>query len=297
MYAPQLPPGWEMKTAPDGRPYYVDHATQQTSWTPPPMPAPSPHMSAPVPLAAMSASTDAGHKHNSVHNTQDFIALARQQDAHDPNKPTFTLPTEHMLEIQIKGKAFVKLGSMAAYRGQMKFERNSKAGLSTKIMSAMTGEGAKLMKVEGQGRCFVCDNGKKLVVLKLGNEDIVVNGDDLVALEESVKWSVCAVGGAGSMSGGLFHIKVTGPGYVCVGTHFDPMVFAVSPDNPLITDPQCTVCWSGSLQPSVKADVSLKTLLGKGSGETFQMSFNGNGFVVVQPFEEVPPQQPKLLGL
>ena len=32
---PPLPPGWEKKTAPDGRTYYVDHNTKTTSWTPP----------------------------------------------------------------------------------------------------------------------------------------------------------------------------------------------------------------------------------------------------------------------
>jgi uncharacterized protein (AIM24 family) len=33
--------------------------------------------------------------------------------------------------------------------------------------------------------------------------------------------------------------------------------------------------------------VSLKTFLGRGSGESIQMKFQGQGFVVVQPFEEI----------
>jgi uncharacterized protein (AIM24 family) len=32
----------------------------------------------------------------------------------------------------------------------------------------------------------------------------------------------------------------------------------------------------------------MKALLGRGGGETFQMMFQGDGFVVVQPFEESP---------
>eukprot|EP01052_Picozoa_sp_SAG31_P034028 SAG31_NODE_3918_length_3751_cov_31.273001_1_plen_148_part_00 len=28
-----LPPGWEMKTAPDGRQYFVDHRTRTTHWS------------------------------------------------------------------------------------------------------------------------------------------------------------------------------------------------------------------------------------------------------------------------
>ena len=37
----------------------------------------------------------------------------------------------------------------------------------------------------------------------------------------------------------------------------------------------------------IKADVNLKTLIGKGSGETFQLAFGGQGFVMVQPSEGV----------
>ena len=37
--------------------------------------------------------------------------------------------------------------------------------------------------------------------------------------------------------------------------------------------------------------MSLKTFLGRGSGESIQMEFQGDGFVVVQPCEEVSLQQ------
>jgi uncharacterized protein (AIM24 family) len=38
---------------------------------------------------------------------------------------------------------------------------------------------------------------------------------------------------------------------------------------------------------NVKSDVSMKTLIGKSSGETFQMGFSGQGWVMVQPSEGV----------
>jgi len=151
----------------------------------------------------------------------------------------------------------------------------------------ISGERVKLMKVSGEGRMFIADDGKKMIAINLGAEDIIVNGEDILALEETCKWEICAIAGAGAMSGGLFHIKVTGPGMVAIGTHFDPLVFAVDPDNDLFTDPHATVCWSGALSPKVKTDVSVKSLIGKGSGEEFQLYFQGGaGFVVVQPFEE-----------
>jgi uncharacterized protein (AIM24 family) len=67
-------------------------------------------------------------------------------------------------------------------------------------------------------------------------------------------------------------------------------VLRVTPQRPVFTDPQATVLWSGNLQPEMKTDVSLKTFLGRGSGESFQMMFQGDGFVVVQPYEEIMMQ-------
>ncbi len=55
---------------------------------------------------------------------------------------------------------------------------------------------------------------------------------------------------------------------------------------PVFTDPNATVAWSGTLTPELVADVSIGTLFGRGSGESLQMRFAGEGWVVVQPYEE-----------
>jgi len=56
---------------------------------------------------------------------------------------------------------------------------------------------------------------------------------------------------------------------------------------PTFADPQAVVMWTQGVTMSVKSDVSMKTLIGKGSGETFQMGFSGQGWVMVQPSEGV----------
>jgi uncharacterized protein (AIM24 family) len=89
------------------------------------------------------------------------------------------------------------------------------------------------------------------------------------------------------MAGGLFNVKLEGTGMVAITSHYDPMTLIVTPDQPVITDPNATIAWSGSLTPNFKTDISLKTFVGRGSGESIQMEFVGNGFVVIQPFEEV----------
>jgi uncharacterized protein (AIM24 family) len=50
-------------------------------------------------------------------------------------------------------------------------------------------------------------------------------------------------------------------------------------------DPQAAITWSSGLSTSVKTDVNVKTLIGRGSGETIQMGFSGKGWLLVQPSE------------
>lgn len=89
------------------------------------------------------------------------------------------------------------------------------------------------------------------------------------------------------MAGGLFNVKLEGTGMIAITTHYDPLTLKVTPENPVFTDPNATVAWSGNLQPDLKTDISLKTFVGRSSGESLQMAFKGEGFVVIQPYEEV----------
>jgi uncharacterized protein (AIM24 family) len=88
------------------------------------------------------------------------------------------------------------------------------------------------------------------------------------------------------VSSGLFNVRLQGPGMIAITTHFEPLTLMVKPGFPVRTDPNATTAWSGSLAPTFKTDVSLRTFVGRGSGESIQMEFSGDGFVVVQPFEE-----------
>nr|WP_256699384.1 AIM24 family protein [Actinomyces oris] len=53
-------------------------------------------------------------------------------------------------------------------------------------------------------------------------------------------------------------------------------------------DPQAKICWPENLYPQIKSGLTLGSLMGPGSGESFQLAFHGPGFVVVQPSERQP---------
>ncbi|MDO8963828.1 MAG: AIM24 family protein [Coriobacteriia bacterium] len=201
---------------------------------------------------------------------------------------TWQLESSKTLEVHLSGnRVFTKVGAMIGYYGDIKFTRAGAGGATKWLKSAMSGEGGAMTEAAGSGILYCADQGKQISILYLDNETLFVNGQDCLAYSETIGWDIVVTGGAGFMAGGLFSLKLTGTGYVAITTHGKPLVLGVGPGQPLFTDPNATVAWSAGLQTTVKTDVNLKTLTGRGSGETFQMRFDGTGFVVLQPFEEI----------
>jgi uncharacterized protein (AIM24 family) len=145
------------------------------------------------------------------------------------------------------------------------------------------------MKVEGQGRVYLADAGKKITLLRLAGEAIFVNGNDVLAIESGIESKITMMRKvAGMLSGGLFNVRLGGSGIVAITSHYEPLTLPVNAQaGPVFTDPNATVAWSGGLTPEIITDISVGTLLGRGSGESVQLRFAGEGWVVVQPYEEV----------
>lgn len=223
----------------------------------------------------------------SRYSIEQFVGKTLQQDK---GQGLFELETDRILEVNLKDSVWSKSGSMIAYRGEIKFTREGilEHGVERLLKNALTGEGMRLTKAEGHGKIYLADSGKKISLLNLNNESIYVNGNDVLAFEPQLKWDIKLMRKlTGVLAGGLFNIKYEGTGLLAVTSHYDPLTLKVSPGEPVYTDPNATIAWSGTLTPEFKTDISLKTFFGRGSGESIQMKFAGEGFVVVQPFEEV----------
>ena len=223
---------------------------------------------------------------------REFVERTAQQER---GQGLFEMESDRVLEVNVNNQLiWTKTGSMVAYLGNIKFTREGimEHGLGTMLKKAFTGEGARLTKAEGAGKLYLADQGKKITVLQLQNEAIFVNGNDVLAFEPTLKFNITMMRKIAAMvSGGLFNVRFEGTGMLAITTHYNPITLRVAPGKPVYTDPNATIAWSGTLQPEFKTDVSLKTFFGRGSGESFQMMFNGDGFVVVQPFEEIALQQ------
>ena len=226
----------------------------------------------------------------SRYTIEEFIK-ATAQDA--SASEFFTLESPRMLEVNLDSLVWMKAGAMVAYVGQIKFTREGllDKGLGTLLKRSVTGEGAKLTKAEGRGRLYLADSGKTIQILKLQGEAIFVNGSDLLAFEPTIDWEISMMKKlAAVVSAGIFNVRLSGHGLIAITSHFEPITLRVEPGQPVRTDPHATIAWSGNLRPDFKADISLKSFFGRGSGESIQMEFAGDGFVVVQPYEEAAMQ-------
>lgn len=223
-----------------------------------------------------------------VHSLDDFLSRTGERDL---VSESFELEGARILEARVDGMVWAKAGSMIARKGDIRFTRQGllEQGLGTLFKKAISGEGMHLMRVEGRGRVYLADAGKKITLLRLEGEPIFVNGNDVLALESTVTSEIHMMRrGAGMLSGGLFNMKLGGYGLVAITSHYDPLTLPVSAaTGPVFTDPNATVAWSGGLLPELVTDISLRTFVGRASGESLQLKFAGEGWVVVQPFEEV----------
>ena len=198
----------------------------------------------------------------------------------------FGLQNPKMLKARLTGGTLMaRQGTMVAYQGDIAFDYQSAGGIGKMLKKAVTGEGVDLMRVSGHGDVFFADFASDVHIVELdGSDGLSVNGASVLAFEPTLQWDIKTIGNVGMMGGGLFNTHFTGAGRLAITTLGTPVVLSV--DAPTFVDTDAVVAWSASLQTSLKSTgFKASALIGRGSGELFQLGFTGQGFVVVQPSE------------
>lgn len=197
-----------------------------------------------------------------------------------------SLQNERLLRVRIAEPFMARQGAMVAYQGAVSFAYQG-AGAAKFIKKAVTGEGLPLMRVEGRGDVFLADTAKHVHILGLNNSGISVNGDAILAFSAGLEYNIERVRGGSIVSGGLFNTSLRGTGWAAITTDGTPVVLNCG-EAPTFADADAIVAWSIDLRTSIQSTVSAGALIGRGSGEAFQVSFAGEGFVIVQPSEGYP---------
>ena len=201
------------------------------------------------------------------------------------SQEAFSLQNDRLLKVRLDAVTIqARQGSMVAYQGDVHFE-HAGSGMKRLVKKVATGEGVDLMKASGTGEVFLAIQAQEVHLLQLNDEEITVNGRNVLAFEAGIDWDIKKVEGvSGVMTGGLFNVKLKGTGTAAVVSDGPPVLLDVG-GAATYCDPQAAIVWSQGVKSSVKTDANLKSFIGMGSGESVQVAFSGDGWVLVQPSE------------
>lgn len=197
-----------------------------------------------------------------------------------------------VIEAHLNGTSIRALtGSMVAYEGEVNFKTagfGGGSGMLAGLKQRATGEALSLMECTGHGRVYLAVNAQNVTVIDINNEQLQVESRQLLAMAGNLQTNVTFTGLRGAASGGqgLFTTVVSGQGQVALLSAGGPLIhLEVSPQYPLIVDPDAFVCAKGQMQQSFITDVSWRSMVGQGSGEAFSLRWDGQGMVSIQPAE------------
>lgn len=200
--------------------------------------------------------------------------------------PSFVCESARTLRIDVDGHVWLKPGAAVAHRGDLRFERRATLDAEGPV-DALLREAAPLVQAHGRGRLYCAHHAAHVRLLALAGDALTVAWSELLAFESTLAFTPRLVShGVSLAAGGLVMVRLSGHGVVALATHGQPVALEVTPDQPVNTDPHATLAWSDGLEPTLRTDLSWRSLVGHGGHEPIQMHFAGTGFVVVQPFED-----------
>ncbi|MEV4190843.1 AIM24 family protein [Streptomyces toxytricini] len=205
-----------------------------------------------------------------------------------------------MVEAQIvPGQTlYSQRGAMLAYRGSVSFTPSitgGQGGVMGMIGRRVANEQTPLMTVEGSGTVMFGHGGHHVQVVNLTGETLYVEADRLLAFDGTLQQGTMFMGSQGGVMGmvrgqvtgqGLFTTTLKGHGSVAVMAHGGVIELPITPNRPVHVDPQAYVAHHGDVRNKLSTALGWRDMVGRGSGEAFQLELSGQGAVYVQASEE-----------
>ncbi|MEV6007633.1 AIM24 family protein [Streptomyces sp. NPDC051976] len=212
----------------------------------------------------------------------------------------FTRINSKMVEARIVPgqRMFSQRGAMLAYRGAVAFTPSitgGQGGVMSMIGRRVANEATPLMTVEGDGSVMFGHGGHHIHCVDLAGETLYVEADRLLAFDGSLQQGTMFMGSQGGVMGvirgqvtgqGLFTTTLQGKGSVAVMAHGGVIELPITPQRPIHVDPQAYVAHRGDVRNKLSAALGWREMVGRGSGEAFQLELSGQGMVYVQASEE-----------
>ncbi|MBF6075546.1 AIM24 family protein [Nocardia beijingensis] len=218
------------------------------------------------------------------------------------------------VDVGMAGGVVARSGAMLFYTGNVAFAPHQipgaqgmggMGGLMGLAGRAMAGEHERTMLAQGNGEVHYGFAGLEVHVVHMQpGATLRVEASRLLANTAGLQSSVVSVmssggGGGGGLMGalrgaasgaltgqGLFTTQLSGQGAAVLLAHGGFLELQVGGPNPVVVDPQAFVAAYGNVQTELKAALSWRDAVGRGSGEAMQLHCAGQGVVYVQASEE-----------
>ncbi|MFC7219799.1 AIM24 family protein [Streptomyces polyrhachis] len=206
----------------------------------------------------------------------------------------YALQNAQLLRCHLDGQSdlLARKGSMVAYQGMIDFDGEYQ-GNARRSRQRMAGESLELMRCSGQGTVYLANLAQHLHVVEVDPGGMTVDSSYVLAMDSGLNWDVVAVDSQYGISGsGKFNLEITGRGKVVLMTSGKPLMLSVTPERYVSVDADAIVAWTSALRVQMQSQTSSSGVWRRrgNTGEGWELSFQGHGFALVQPSEQLPPQ-------
>lgn len=213
------------------------------------------------------------------------------------------------------GGVVARTGAMLLYTGDVAFsphqvpgaaQMGGVGGLMRIAGRMMQGEHERTMLAQGRGEVHYGYAGLELHIVEIApGASLTVEASRLLANTAGLQSGVVSVAGgssggggggvmgmlrgaaAGAVTGqGMFTTQLSGHGAAVLLAHGGVLELQVGGPSPVVVDPQAFVAAYGNIRTELKAALSWRDAVGRGSGEAMQLHCQGQGTVYVQASEE-----------
>jgi uncharacterized protein (AIM24 family) len=212
------------------------------------------------------------------------------------NQDHYSLQNPYLLRVRLDGNTgpdcLARKGSMVAYQGMIEFDGEYQSH-HQRSGRRHTGEGLDLMRCSGQGTVYLANLAQQIHVLDVDHDGLTVDSAYVLALDSGLHWDVIAVDSQFGLSGtGQYNLAIAGNGKVALMTSGKPLMMPVTPDKYVSCDADAVVAWSTGLRVQMQAQTSSSSVFRRrgNTGEGWELNFVGQGYVLVQPSELMPPE-------
>ncbi|MGX2994661.1 AIM24 family protein [Streptomyces sp. JNUCC 64] len=215
--------------------------------------------------------------------------------ADNQTQERYSLQNPQLLRVVLQGREDVlaRKGAMVAYQGMIEFDAEYQS-TQERRRRRQTGEGLDLMRCHGQGTLYLANLAQYVHLVDVDRDGLTVDSSYVLALDSSLNYQVIAVDSQYGISGtGKYQLNITGQGKVALMTSGEPLTLPVGPENPSVNvDSDAIVAWSTALRVQMQAQTQSASVWRRrgNTGEGWELGFQGQGYVMVQPSELLPPQ-------